>query len=136
MIDGIVLQQAERAAQPHTGIDQGIGDLDADVGKDVPAKPGDRLFDGEAGLAGEVAVGVAGHADLAHQLAHVDQDGNALALVHVPHQNAADGDLVPLPVELERVLGWVFREADAQGREGESDQFGIEVQVQAGSASG
>ena len=128
----IVLQQAERAAQPHTGIDQGFGDLDADVGENVPAKPGDRLFDGEAGLAGEIAVGVAGHANLAHQLAHVDQNGNPLALVHVSYQDAADGDLVPLPVELQRVLGRVFGEADAEGRKREPDQFGIEVQVQTG----
>ena len=97
MIDGSFSSRQSEPRRPHTGIDQGFGDLDADVGKDVPAKPGDRLFDGEAGLAGEVAVGVAGYANLAHQLAHVDQDGNALALVHVPHKNATDGDLVPLP---------------------------------------
>ncbi len=54
------------------------------------------------------------------------------SLVDLAQHDAAGGNLVPLPLELERVLGRVFGEADAQGRERQLDQVGIQVQVQPG----
>ena len=49
---GVVLQQAQRAAQPHTVGDQVIGDLDAQFGQLVAPKLPEGLFHGQAGSRG------------------------------------------------------------------------------------
>ena len=53
---------------------------------------------------------------------------NASRLLH----DDADRDRRPLPIELQRVLLNVLRESEAEGGEGNLNQAGIQVQIEAG----
>ena len=130
---GIVFQQAQGTAEPNAVHDEGIRHLDAKFGKQ-PHFPQavDGLLDGQARPPGKIAIRVDRHADAAHDFPDVHQHRKAGAVVDLAQHDAANGNIVALPIKLQGILGRIFGEPDAKGGQRKPDQVGIEVEVQPG----